>query len=148
MLNTCLKKSVQKVKLALDRVCVYRSLLVIRYMLFIRYKKNIPYKKKLLFIRYKKMRVYCACFRVINAYTCHTTINAYTCHTRTMLYKWKACKEELRSLPTHCNVLKIRPNGASTVLPPEIESYLANWIRSYRSEGVPISNQMVQLRAK
>jgi len=68
--------------------------------------------------------------------------------TRTMLYKWKACKEELRSLPLHCNVLKIRPNGASTVLPPEIESYLANWIRSYRSEGVPISNQMVQLRAK
>ncbi len=40
--------------------------------------------------------------------------------TRTMLYKWKACKEELRSLPTHCNVLKIRPNGASTVLPPDM----------------------------
>jgi len=37
-----------------------------------------------------------------------------------MLYKWKACKEELRSLPSHCNVLKIRPNGASTVLPPDM----------------------------
>ena len=34
---------------------------------------------------------------------------------------------------------KIRPTGLTCVLPREVELYLANWIRSLRLEGIPVS---------
>jgi hypothetical protein len=33
------------------------------------------------------------------------------------------------------------------VLPPDVEQYLAFWVRSLRNEGIPVSNQMMRIQA-
>ena len=69
---------------------------------------------------------------------------------RKMIYKWKKNKSDLVQPHIHSQHLaltRICPKGLSTVLPNELEKHLANWVREYRSERIPVSNQMVQIRA-
>ena len=49
---------------------------------------------------------------------------------------------------TQQQLCRIRPTGVSCILPIELEQYLANWVRSLRSEGIPVSNLMVTLQSK
>jgi len=42
---------------------------------------------------------------------------------------------------------KVRPTGVALVLPSDVEIFLANWIRSVRGEGIPISSEMIRLKA-
>ncbi len=65
-----------------------------------------------------------------------------------MLYKWKKAKIEENPLMRESKMLKIRPDGIGLVLPPDVEMFLANWIRSLRSEGIPVSNEMIRIKAK
>ena len=43
---------------------------------------------------------------------------------------------------------KVRPTGVALVLPSDVEIFLANWIRSVRGEGIPISSEMIRLKAR
>ena len=69
---------------------------------------------------------------------------------RKLLYGWKEkfnkIKDDLKM--SQLNQAKLRPSGVSCVLPVQVEQYLASWIRSIRSEGIPVSNTMVTLQAK
>ena len=69
---------------------------------------------------------------------------------RKLLYTWKEqnkkIKDDVKSHNLHLS--KIRPPGVSCILSLEIEQYLANWVRSLRNEGIPVSNTMVCLQAK
>ena len=67
---------------------------------------------------------------------------------RKMLYKWKKTKIEENPVLRESKMLKIRPDGIGLVLPPDVEMFLANWIRSLRSKGIPVSNEMIRIKAK
>lgn len=64
---------------------------------------------------------------------------------RRQLYQWKKyliIKGEVQG-----SKKKHRPMGLTCVLPKEVELHLANWVRSLRSEGIPVSNQFITIHA-
>ena len=68
---------------------------------------------------------------------------------RKLLYAWKAqITQNENAIKPGLHVSKIQPSGIACVLPSDVEKYLANWVRSLRNEGIPISNQMMCLQAK
>ncbi len=67
---------------------------------------------------------------------------------RKMIYRWKKAKPMENPVLREAKLCKIRPTGLGLVLPRDVELFLANWIRSLRSEGIPISNEMIRIKAK
>jgi len=57
---------------------------------------------------------------------------------RKLLYAWRKNKGALKQPSQLLTLCKIRPTGLACSLPSDVERYLANLIRSYRSEGIPI----------
>ena len=69
---------------------------------------------------------------------------------RKLFYQWKEQTSKLieKEKLSNLQLCKIRPSGISCTLPLELEQYLASWIRSLRTEGIPVSKMMVSLQAK
>ncbi len=69
---------------------------------------------------------------------------------RKMMYAWKKNMSQVQDVKAlaSCVKSKLRPTGVACVLPSDIERYLANVIRGYRSEGIPVSNSMVIMKAE
>jgi nuclear transport factor 2 (NTF2) superfamily protein len=67
-----------------------------------------------------------------------------------LLSKWKGNRAKIEAAVTGAErkAFKVRPSGVSLVLPVEMEDDLGCWVRAMRAEGVPVSQQMIMLRAK
>jgi hypothetical protein len=63
-------------------------------------------------------------------------------------YTWRNDRCKLEKSYGDNKTMKIRPLGFTCILPVDIELYLARWIEFLRSDGIPVSNTVVQLRAK
>ena len=63
---------------------------------------------------------------------------------RKLLYQWKENKlKMMNTKSSHHQFCKIRPTKISCILPIELEMYLASWVRSLRSVGIPVSNTII-----
>jgi len=66
------------------------------------------------------------------------------------LHSWKASRAKIEGANTvdKRKAYKARPSGVSCILSAETEDSLGCWVRAMRAEGVPISQQMIMLRAQ
>lgn len=66
-----------------------------------------------------------------------------------LLSSWKSGRSKINAATTTStrSSCKARPTGVACVLSPDIEDDIGCWVRAMRKNGVPVSQQMIQIKA-